>query len=125
MIDVFFTALDPAGTIYDKPGQPKLENGDAKFVDVMHSNVEVIGSARPIGHLAFHPNGGHHPQPPCPRGPEGVVCSSLITIGYWRESITRPQAFKATRCENWAQYVSHHCPKPAMYTTMGEYANPM
>ncbi|KAI8428514.1 hypothetical protein MSG28_007298 [Choristoneura fumiferana] len=41
----------------------RLDRGDAKFVDVIHSNGETLilgglGAAQPLGHVDFYPNGG-------------------------------------------------------------------
>lgn len=42
----------------------KLDKGDAKFVDVIHTNVLVKGKLEPCGHVDFYCNGGKN-QPGC------------------------------------------------------------
>ncbi|XP_037920542.1 uncharacterized protein LOC119657613 isoform X2 [Hermetia illucens] len=58
------TGLDPAGPLFESQ-HPKvrLDNTDAEFVDVIHSNGENLilgglGSWQPMGDVDFYPNGG-------------------------------------------------------------------
>lgn len=58
--------MDPAGPGYgDMKEELKLDPQDAKLVDVVHTFMKVIGTARPSGHIDFYPNGGRY-QPGCP-----------------------------------------------------------
>ncbi|XP_048524804.1 phospholipase A1 member A isoform X2 [Dendroctonus ponderosae] len=57
---------DPAGPGYgDIKEELKLDPQDAMLVDVVHTFMKVIGTARPSGHVDFYPNGGKY-QPGCP-----------------------------------------------------------
>lgn len=71
------TALDPARPFFQ--GMPKvvrLDRGDAKFVDAIHSDftpenaiflIMSFGMTNPVGHLDFYPNGPPLLQPGCLR----------------------------------------------------------
>jgi hypothetical protein len=65
------SGLDPAGPFFTgKEIAVRLDQTDAKFVDVIHSNTDValgigFGLTDPSGHLDFYVNGGQH-QPGCP-----------------------------------------------------------
>lgn len=47
------------------PAKYKLDPGDAKLVDVIHTSVRILGLSEPQGHVDFYPNGGRF-QPGCP-----------------------------------------------------------
>lgn len=65
------SGLDPAGPFFEgKHSAVRLDQKDAKFVDVIHTNTEIalgigLGSKDPSGHVDFYVNGGKH-QPGCP-----------------------------------------------------------
>lgn len=60
------TGLDPAGPGYNEvPAVYRLDPTDARLVDVVHTNMRVLSSPQPQGHLDFYPNGGRF-QPGCP-----------------------------------------------------------
>ncbi|CRK99883.1 CLUMA_CG013186, isoform A [Clunio marinus] len=58
------TGLDPAGPLFEGAHvAARLDESDAEFVDVIHSNGENLilgglGSWQPMGHVDFYPNGG-------------------------------------------------------------------
>lgn len=58
------TGLDPAGPLFESQDpRARLDQSDAEFVDVIHSNGENLilgglGSYQPMGHVDFYPNGG-------------------------------------------------------------------
>lgn len=63
---VIITGLDPAGPGYSNiPESDRLDAGDAKLVDVIHTFAKVLSLAQPQGHVDFYPNGGRL-QPGCP-----------------------------------------------------------
>ncbi|CAF3266545.1 unnamed protein product [Rotaria sp. Silwood2] len=65
------SGLDPAGPFFEGKTAPvRLDQSDAKFIDVIHSNTEIalgvgLGSDDPSGHVDFYVNGGKQ-QPGCP-----------------------------------------------------------
>uniref|UniRef100_T1IMD4 Lipase domain-containing protein n=1 Tax=Strigamia maritima TaxID=126957 RepID=T1IMD4_STRMM len=58
------SGLDPAAPLFEGYGsQFRLDPGDARFVDVIHSNGDRLlkgglGAFEPMGHVDFYPNGG-------------------------------------------------------------------
>ncbi|XP_050433657.1 lipase member H-A-like [Adelges cooleyi] len=50
------TALDPAGPLFE--GSPRVNTRIAKFVDVVHTNINVLGYVDPIGTVDFYINNG-------------------------------------------------------------------
>nr|KAF7398027.1 hypothetical protein H0235_016035 [Vespula pensylvanica] len=58
------TGLDPAGPLFESQDpRARLDETDANFVDVIHSNGEQLilgglGSWQPMGDVDFYPNGG-------------------------------------------------------------------
>lgn len=63
-IFTFVAGLDPAGPLFEKEHKDaRLDESDANFVDVIHSNGEQLflgglGSWHPMGDVDFYPNGG-------------------------------------------------------------------
>ena len=59
------SGLDPAAPYYtDRDPEVRLDPTDAKYVDVIHTNLPVIGTEQRVGHIDFFPNGGSV-QPGC------------------------------------------------------------
>lgn len=62
--------MDPARPDFELPflrnPKDRLDTGDAKFVDIIHTCAGTAGFVRPIGHVDFYPNGGTFRQPGCP-----------------------------------------------------------
>lgn len=56
--------LDPARPLIKPGGQNRLDSGDAKSVQVMHTNAGHYGEGGRIGHVDFCVNGGKR-QPFC------------------------------------------------------------
>ena len=61
------TSIDPAGPYFDilEPDGTWVGSGDAKFVDVIHSNSDAficggLSLYGPLGNVDFYPNGGLH-----------------------------------------------------------------
>lgn len=52
------TGLDPASPCFNEGGAlAGLFRGDAEFVDIIHSNVGVLGKKDSIGDADYYPNG--------------------------------------------------------------------
>ena len=59
------SGLDPASPYYtDRDPEVRLDPTDAKYVDVIHTNLPIIGTEQRVGHIDFFPNGGSV-QPGC------------------------------------------------------------
>lgn len=55
---VRITGLDPARPCFNEGERlTGLQRGDANFVDIIHSNVGILGMKDPIGDIDFYPNG--------------------------------------------------------------------
>lgn len=57
-------ALDPARPLIKPGNQYRLDIGDAKFVQVVHTNAGFYGETGRVGHVDFCVNGGRR-QPFC------------------------------------------------------------
>lgn len=52
------TGLDPARPCFNEGERLNgLQRGDARFVDIIHSNAGILGVKNPIGDVDFYPNG--------------------------------------------------------------------
>ncbi|XP_031776481.1 pancreatic lipase-related protein 2-like [Apis florea] len=96
------TALDPAGPLYYFVDS-HITSSDAKFVDVIHTDMGLYGLAIKVGHVDFFPNYGYRPQPGCKIiGPLLSVedfCSHSRSFEYYAESVKNNNAFIA-KCRN-------------------------
>lgn len=123
------TGLDPAEPYFQGHHEDaRLDPTDAKFVDVIHTDASSIfvggfGSADPMGHVDYYPNGGHD-QPGCKLGlgdinsienaKKYVVCnherSFKILIETMRAKAEgRSCHFKAHRCSKYENYLKEEC----------------
>lgn len=109
------TGLDPAGPCFSYAfHDQRLDKMDAKYVDVMHSNMLVQGVTEPLGHADFYINGGGPQQPGCIM----PSCSHLRAAEVYAESIKVPKSFVAVRCQSWKHYEANAC-KSKDYAVMG------
>lgn len=61
-----YVGLDPAGPGFkEAPEYARLDPGDAKIIDSIHTSSQVLALTHPVGHVDFYPNGGKA-QPGCP-----------------------------------------------------------
>lgn len=59
------TGLDPAGPDFKKNSSDALKPCDAQFVDVIHTDVGILGDMTQRGQVDFYPNRGFVSQPGC------------------------------------------------------------
>lgn len=75
------TALDPAEPLFtDSDPIVRLDQNDAKFVDVIHTDTLPLtsyglGMPMAIGHVDFYPNGGHS-NPGCDKPMQHYILST-------------------------------------------------
>ncbi|XP_041674331.1 pancreatic lipase-related protein 2 [Drosophila eugracilis] len=105
------TALDPAKPLYlVNDTAQKLDPSDAKFVDVIHTDVMMLGLLDPVGHVDFYLNMGVT-QPNC--GPVNEMdthyCYHNRAADYYGESIASPTGFYGFYCPNFKSYASGLC----------------
>ena len=61
----WLSGLDPAGLYFITDGTSfRLDESDAQYVDVIHTDAGVLGTTLASGHTDFWPNGGRS-QPGC------------------------------------------------------------
>ena len=124
------TGLDPAWPGYTvNRTDNRLDTGDAKFVDVVHTDGALLtegglGFGPAIGHVDFYPNGGEH-QPGC-TGPivmtrddvhvhlgsatgAGRGCDHDRAPAYFAESINALVAFVGVRCDSYDEFLNGTC----------------
>ncbi|UJR19751.1 hypothetical protein I4U23_022884 [Adineta vaga] len=124
------SGLDPAGPFFEgKPTSVRLDQKDAKFVDVIHTNTEIalgigLGSKDSSGHIDFYVNGGKQ-QPGCPSIVAGLMgglmpgqtesgfeqssCSHSRSHGYFIESINSQCPYTAYQCQDFDSFRKGKC----------------
>lgn len=65
--------MDPAFPLYSRDKRERLADGDAGFVDVIHTDSGILGYPTPMGDADFYPNGGVPFQPGCRAGDIGRI----------------------------------------------------
>ncbi|XP_008212974.2 pancreatic triacylglycerol lipase-like [Nasonia vitripennis] len=94
------TGLDPAQPCFKNSDKSlKLDNDDAPFVDVIHTNGRVLsklglGLPYPVGHVDFYPNGGKL-QPGC----------NLSKISLWQYLPLPIKKISETICSHGRSYL--------------------
>ncbi|KAJ8721487.1 hypothetical protein PYW07_002262 [Mythimna separata] len=105
------SALDPAMPLFvTTDNNKKVDRGDAKFVDVLHTNALEKGKLEASGHVDFYANGGIT-QPGCKATKEQTKsgCNHARAPVYYAESITTDVGFYATKCYSWIIYMIGWC----------------
>ncbi|XP_055614938.1 uncharacterized protein LOC129761246 [Toxorhynchites rutilus septentrionalis] len=124
------TGLDPAGPLFESQHpHARLDDTDAGFVDVIHSNGENLilgglGSWQPMGSVDFYPNGGRV-QHGCsnlfvgavtdiiwapPASVEGrSLCNHRRAYKFFIDSVAPKCLFPAFPCENYENYLKGDC----------------
>ncbi|ODN05759.1 Endothelial lipase [Orchesella cincta] len=106
------TGLDPAGPSFSgSKANLRLDNSDARFVDVIHTCVGRSGISESIGHVDFYPNGGID-QPGCEweRLHSFFLknCSHERSYHFFLESI-KGEKFVACSCPKWEEFQTGNC----------------
>ncbi|XP_058840953.1 uncharacterized protein LOC131696429 [Topomyia yanbarensis] len=124
------TGLDPAGPLFESQHpQARLDDTDAGFVDVIHSNGENLilgglGSWQPMGAVDFYPNGGRV-QHGCsnlfvgavtdiiwapPASVEGrSLCNHRRAYKFFIDSVAPKCLFPAFPCDNYENFLKGDC----------------
>ncbi|XP_076234044.1 lipoprotein lipase-like [Calliopsis andreniformis] len=109
----YVVALDPALPNFDKAGPGnRVAKGDARHVQIIHTNGGILGYKSPIGDTDFYPNGGSQ-QVGCTVD-VGGVCSHPRAYEYFAESITN-NLFLAARCDSYEKFRKGVCKSPTSY----------
>ncbi|XP_058823270.1 vitellogenin-3-like [Topomyia yanbarensis] len=102
------TGLDPANPCFNEgESLSGLSRGDADLVDVIHSNVRVLGKRDPIGDIDFYPNGLNSIQPGC----YTIICSHSRAWEYYAESVYpgNERNFIGVKCNGLSALISGLC----------------
>ncbi|KAK5644781.1 hypothetical protein RI129_006081 [Pyrocoelia pectoralis] len=122
------TGLDPAGPLFESQDpRARLDQTDAHFVDVIHSNGENLilgglGSWQPLGHVDFYPNGGRM-QKGCSNIFLGAVtdiiwspsiegrslCNHRRAYKFFTDSVSPRCHFPAFPCNSYDDFLEGHC----------------
>lgn len=116
------TALDPAKPCFvDVDEEFSLDDTDADFVSVLHTDVLARGILSAIGHADFYLNGGFN-QPGCEdRNGELGGCNHDRAAIYYAESINTEKGFYGYQCRDWYAFMAGTCQKrEESYMRMGE-----
>ncbi|TGZ51575.1 hypothetical protein DBV15_11012 [Temnothorax longispinosus] len=82
----YVVGLDPALPGFSRAGPgSRISVGDAKYVEIIHTNGGRLGFLTAIGDVDYYPNGGKR-QPGCRVDPAGA-CSHDLAFKYFAESI--------------------------------------
>ncbi|KAH1022938.1 hypothetical protein HUJ04_012246 [Dendroctonus ponderosae] len=100
------TGLDPAGPLFfnSRPAE-RLSEGDAQYVQAIHTNALVVGVNFAVGSADFWPNGGYI-QPGCLN--TSLSCSHGRSYYYYSEALNTDQ-FIAKSCDSYNDYVAAEC----------------
>ncbi|KAJ8917779.1 hypothetical protein NQ315_010685, partial [Exocentrus adspersus] len=122
------TGLDPAGPLFESQDpRARLDQNDAAFVDVIHSNGENLilgglGSSQPMGHVDFYPNGGRM-QKGCSHLFVGAVsdiiwssavegrslCNHRRAYKFFIDSVSPRCHFPAFPCDSYEDFLAGKC----------------
>ncbi|CAG7834463.1 unnamed protein product [Allacma fusca] len=129
------TGLDPAGPCFEsyrfacfRGTFIPINRTNADFVDIIHTNAGRFGMTRPVGHVDFYPNNGHH-QPGCPgwwRPTSRAICAHTRSVKLMKDSILFPKfAFRSLECPTWAEFSDGVCKRDKRFVAvMGEDCSP-
>ncbi|KAG4079267.1 hypothetical protein HA402_006990 [Bradysia odoriphaga] len=90
------TGFDPSYPMYyGTSNHVELNRADARFVDIIHTDMGIAGGPTSSGHADFYPNGGRRPQPRCGLAlwqflslAIGDHCAHDSSVHYYAQSVT-------------------------------------
>ncbi|KAH8379975.1 hypothetical protein KR009_008299 [Drosophila setifemur] len=116
------TGLDPAKPCFRRDNiLPGLTRGDAKLVDIIHTNIGILAKRGPLGDVDFYPGGAHPIQPGCLT----IGCSHTRAVEYFAESAYPGQEknFLGKKCYTWDKLRRREC-SAGDVSSMGYEINP-
>ncbi|XP_014216719.1 pancreatic lipase-related protein 2-like [Copidosoma floridanum] len=114
--------LDPAGPGFYKAGPGEgISREDGKLVEIIHTNIDFLGISPSVGHADFYVNGGGPSQPGCGPDLDGF-CAHARAYEFFAESITTPDAWLATQCDNYQAFLKGECSNNAV-TSFPRWSN--
>ncbi|XP_011878188.1 PREDICTED: pancreatic triacylglycerol lipase-like [Vollenhovia emeryi] len=99
----YVVGLDPAlpGFSLAGPGS-RISSGDAKYVEIIHTNGGLLGFLAAIGDVDFYPNGGQR-QLGCVVD-VGGACSHARSYRFFAESINSAVGFHGRSCSSYLRF---------------------
>uniref|UniRef100_A0A8C8RCS5 Lipase domain-containing protein n=1 Tax=Pelusios castaneus TaxID=367368 RepID=A0A8C8RCS5_9SAUR len=126
------TGLDPAGPSFSgKPPDERLDHTDAQFVDVIHTDMDVLGYRKPLGNIDFYPNGGAD-QPGCPQtvfaGTQYFKCDHQRSVFLFLSSLRQSCNITTYPCDSYLDFRKGKCAnceafQPMPCPVLGYYAD--
>ncbi|XP_030748654.1 pancreatic triacylglycerol lipase-like [Sitophilus oryzae] len=103
----FILGMDPAGVLYfENFPDARLSEGDAQYVEAVHTDASLLGVYYSVGNSDFWPNGGKS-QPGCELDVFGS-CAHGRSYLYIGESITNNN-FYSRECDSYSDYIAGEC----------------
>ncbi|KAK7071812.1 hypothetical protein SK128_001891 [Halocaridina rubra] len=136
------SGLDPAGPLFESfSPSVRLDEGDAKFVDVIHTNADSLimgglGAFEPMGHVDFYPNGGRM-QKGCANlfvggfsdilwpteGDGRYLCNHRRGYQYYLNSVAPICKFPSFVCRDYETFLQGSCFPCKSCGSMGYFSN--
>lgn len=111
--------LDPAGIFFTHPyiinKKYRLDRSDARFVQIVHTAGQSIGSSLSAGHQDFYPNYGISPQPGCTHLfveaalPGEILCSHYRAVEFFINSLNPENKFIGIKCDSGRSFHKGLC----------------
>lgn len=111
--------LDPAAPLFKLNSlDSRLSYTDAKFVEVLHTSIGMLGIAEPIGDTDFYLNGGTS-QPGCE---DNDICDHIHALMFYLESVNT-RDFIGIKCESYELMAKGQC-ESNEFRRMGDEPGP-
>ncbi|XP_039770246.1 phospholipase A1 member A isoform X3 [Ornithorhynchus anatinus] len=108
------TGLDPAGPEFTRASlEERLDPGDARFVDAIHTDADYLGIRIPVGHVDYFVNGGQD-QPGCgfslTAGYGYMICDHMRAVYLYLSALEAPCSLTAFPCTSYEDFLAGQCP---------------
>lgn len=101
-------SLDPANPLFSyRNAAERIAVGDARSVEVIHTNAGTLGFSAPLGDASFYPNGGRS-QPGCGWDLTGG-CAHSRAHEFYLESINTDVGFYSYNCASYDEIRRGRC----------------
>ncbi|XP_056155858.1 lipase member H [Lampris incognitus] len=107
------TGLDPAGPMFaGATPDERLDPSDAKFVDVLHTDMNSFGLQGAHGHIDYYANGGFD-QPGCPKtifsGKSYFVCDHQRSVFLYLCALNQTCSLTGYPCSTYNDFLDGRC----------------